>query len=336
MRLLFVALISLCPGLASLSAQETFSIVAVDTVTGTVGSAGASCLDDRDVQGGATIISDVLPGRGAIHTQALYRPANQRRARERVQEGLSADSVIRWLRANDARLSAEKRQYGLALLTDQGAPQTAAFTGSGTDSFKDHYTGSTYAIQGNILKGPEVLDSMRSAFLRTGGSLATRLMAALQGANMPGADRRCLAEGVSSQSAFLRIGKPGDTRDDLSLDLAVTQTPTGVEPIDSLQVLFDKARAASVLPKKPSQYVQVGQQLGQPGVTVQVGSSLSDLQPLRFRVTSLKGRVVYQQALKPGLQRLNWDSGPKALYFYQIRHNQSKVIKAGTLLHFSD
>ena len=50
--------------------QDTFSIVAVDTVTGEIGSAGASCIDESQIEGGALIISDVIPGRGAIHTQS--------------------------------------------------------------------------------------------------------------------------------------------------------------------------------------------------------------------------------------------------------------------------
>ena len=46
--------------------MATFSIVAVDTTTGEVGSAGGSCIS------GSIIISDIHPGVGAIHTQAYY------------------------------------------------------------------------------------------------------------------------------------------------------------------------------------------------------------------------------------------------------------------------
>ena len=51
--------------------MATFSIVAVDTTTGEVGSAGGSCI------AGSIIISDVHPGIGAIHTQSYYLPSNQ-------------------------------------------------------------------------------------------------------------------------------------------------------------------------------------------------------------------------------------------------------------------
>ena len=56
--------------------QDTFSIVAVDTITGEIGSAGASCVGP--IGGiGAFILSDVIEGIGAIHTQASYLSQNQ-------------------------------------------------------------------------------------------------------------------------------------------------------------------------------------------------------------------------------------------------------------------
>ena len=54
-----------------LVSQDTFSIVAVDTITGKVGSAGASCIQ------GSIIISDIHPGVGAIHTQSYWNAINQ-------------------------------------------------------------------------------------------------------------------------------------------------------------------------------------------------------------------------------------------------------------------
>ena len=48
--------------------QDTFSIVAIDPITGKVGSAGASCI------GGSMIISDIHPGLGGIHTHHIGMP----------------------------------------------------------------------------------------------------------------------------------------------------------------------------------------------------------------------------------------------------------------------
>ncbi len=221
-------------------AQDTFSIVAIDTLTGEIGSAGASCIDDNQITGGAIIISDILPGRGAIHTQAYWLSTNQQHAHDRMVEGLSPQEIIDWLEANDAQNNPTKRQYGIVDMDADSHPRSAAFTGINCDDYKNHIVGPNYSIQGNILLGQEVLDNMEQNFLNAEGSLAEKLMATLQGAKMPGADTRCTSEGVSSLSAFIRVAWPSDTNGVFYLDLNVPSTPYGVEPIDSLQVLFNE------------------------------------------------------------------------------------------------
>jgi uncharacterized Ntn-hydrolase superfamily protein len=121
-----------------------------------------------------------------------------------------------------------------------GNPRAAAFTGASALDHAGHRVGDNYAIQGNILLGPEILDSMEFNFQNTPGPLAVKLMAALQGANVPGADTRCLDEGTSSKSAFLRVFKPDDEEDNPYLEINVQLTPDGIEPIDSVQVIFDE------------------------------------------------------------------------------------------------
>ena len=91
---------------------------------------------------------------------------------------------------------------------------------------------------------------MEAGFLETEGSLAERLMAAMQGANVAGADTRCLDEGVSSRSAFLRVAYPGDAADGLTLDIVVSITPEGIEPIDVLQAEFDAWNGTSALSER--------------------------------------------------------------------------------------
>ena len=226
-----------------LVAQDTFSIVAIDDETGEIGSAGASCLDESQFpgSGGAYIISDVLPGVGAIHTQSFYLPENQANARMLMEEGKSPAFITNFLQnsQNDAENNAAVRQYGIVGFNTSGQGRASAFTGSGCFDYKGQIVGTNYAIQGNILLGAQVLDSMEARFLNTEGTLADRLMAAMQGANIPGADSRCLNEGVSSLSAFLRVAKTDDDEDDLYLDLNIPATAFGVEPIDALQELYD-------------------------------------------------------------------------------------------------
>ncbi|MEM6345427.1 MAG: DUF1028 domain-containing protein [Bacteroidota bacterium] len=242
-----------------LAAQDTFSIVAVDSITGEVGSAGASCLDASIVTGGVSIIGDLIPGRGAINTQSFYLSVNQNNARNRMLMGDSPDQVISFLIANDAQNNPQERQYGVADLAPDGSPRAAAFTGVDCFDYKNQIVGSYYAIQGNILAGQEILDSMESRFLNASGSLAERLMEALQGANVPGADSRCLNEGVSSRSAYLRVARPNDIYGSPYLDLVVDQTPFGEEPIDSLQSLFDAWTPPECNFAIPAEVLQVNQ-----------------------------------------------------------------------------
>jgi len=227
--LLFILLINLST-IPSFG-QDTFSIVAIDSLTREVGSAGASCIS------GAIIISDVHPGVGAIHTQSYWNAANQNNASNLMDQGSSPQEIIDWLVENDAQDNPLIRQYGLVGMA--GGGRNAAYTGENCFDYKNHILGQTYAIQGNILFGQEVLDNMEENFLNNDGPLTHKLMAALQGANIPGADTRCLSYGTSSLSAFIRLAKSGDNEDSLYLDLNVNTVIPGVEPIDSLQTLFD-------------------------------------------------------------------------------------------------
>ncbi len=229
---------------AQLPAQDTFSIIAVDPETGEVGSAGASCVD-ASAFGGVILLNDIIPGRGGVNAQAtvcLPVHINLVNAIARMAEGFAPADIIEWLVENDACNSGTQanRQYGIADFDEDGQPRTAAYTGASTLSYASHITGPNYSIQGNILLGPQILDSMEARFLAAEGPLAKKLMAALQGANVPGADTRCMAQGTSSRSAFLRVAKPDDEPGNFWLELNVVLTPMGVEPIDSLQALFDE------------------------------------------------------------------------------------------------
>ena len=215
------------------SGQDTFSIVVVDTVTGDLGSAGASCIANSH------IISDVIEGIGAIHTQAYWLSQNQQAARARMQEGLTPQEIIDWLIENDAQGNPSIRQYGIVAFIDSA--RSAAHTGVNTDDWKGHMIGPNYAIQGNILLGPGIIDSMEAAYLNTEGDLPDRLMAALEAAKVPGADTRCLPSGRSAISAFVRVVRIGDGMDEYLYEI-VPNTPTGIDPIDSLRTLFDRWR----------------------------------------------------------------------------------------------
>jgi uncharacterized Ntn-hydrolase superfamily protein len=228
--LILVILVSTQPNI--LNSQDTFSITAVDLATGNVGSAGASCV------AGSIILSDVHPGRGVIHTQASYLAANQNYARTLMNMGLSPQQIIDSVVAHDAQNNPTVRQYGITDNISGG--RTAGYTGINCINYKNHILGTTFTVQGNILLGPQILDSMVARFTNTQGTLADKLMAALQGAKVIGADTRCLSRGTSTISAFLRVAKSTDPPSGpYWLDLNVNNTQPFHDPIDSLQILYN-------------------------------------------------------------------------------------------------
>lgn len=233
-----------------LASQDTFSITAIDSVTGQVGSAGASCVGSSGAYPhGAAILSDVIPGVGVIHTQASWSPVNQQNAHNWMMAGLTPQQIIDSLVAHDVNGNPSIRQYGI---TDYngGHPRAASYTGINCLNYKNDTNHVYYSIQGNILLGQKILDSMQSRFLNTQGTLADRLMAALQGAKVVGADTRCAPKNASSQSSFLRVGRLTDPPDSLYCDLWMAY-PTSysgqypVDPIDSLQTLYNIWKTAT-------------------------------------------------------------------------------------------
>lgn len=299
MRRLALALVLIA---AARPAGATFSIAAVDPATGEVGSAGASCI------AGSIILSDVHPGVGSIHTQAYWNGTNQNNASDLMDEGWSPQAIIDWLATHDAQGNPSIRQYGIADLVDGG--RSAAFTGANCTDWAGHITGPTYAVQGNILLGPEIVADMEAAFLTTPGPLALKLMATLQAANVPGADTRCAGYGKPAISAFIRVARPGDAAGDYYLDLNVNNTSPAQNPIELLQAQFDawlptaapppSAPAARLLPATPNPF----------NPRCELRFVLAAAGPARLEVLDLVGRrltLLVEGWHEAGEQVATWD-----------------------------
>ncbi len=322
--------------LVGLSAQDTFSIVALDEETGEVGSAGASCVVGAADLGGVILISDIVPGRGAINGQATVciPHVNLQNGIDQMEAGLSPQAILDWLYDNDDCIfgTNESRQYGIVDFDGDGNARSAAFTGTEALDYAGHRVGSNYAIQGNILLGPEILDSMEFRFVNAEGSLAERLMAALQGANVPGADSRCLDDGTSSTSAFLQVYKPDDMVGMPSLRLNVMETATGVEPIDSLQNLFDEWLLTSTEDLVSSDLeVRVFPNPTQEQIVIEIPIE----QPEGWMITTydLNGRQIEQIKLRNSRTLLSLDAvSADSLMIYQITNAQGQQIKSGKIL----
>jgi uncharacterized Ntn-hydrolase superfamily protein len=247
MKKLLLFLFVLFLSLSKHRAQDTFSILAFDSITGEVGAAGASCVNLFNFPSFSNdFICELFPGVGAIATQASYITTNQVNARNRMNLGDSPNQILNWLQANDVQSNPSVRQYGVVRMMPDSV-QTAAFTGSNCLAYKNHIVGPNYTIHGNILLGQQVLDSMEARFLREPGDLACKLMAAMQGAKMVGADTRCASNGSSSLFAFIKVTLPGDVFGSPSFLLSLkTQSTAGIEPIDSLQNMFNAVKTCTV------------------------------------------------------------------------------------------
>jgi uncharacterized Ntn-hydrolase superfamily protein len=321
------------------TSQDTFSIVAIDSVTGECGSAGASCVGSSiTYPHGAAILSDVIPGIGVIHSQAAWNPVNQQNAHDWMVLGLSPQQIIDSLVANDANNNPTTRQYGIVDYNG-GHPRSASYTGVNCMNYKNSTAILNYSVQGNILLGQQILDSMQTRFLNTQGTLAERLMAALQGAKVIGADTRCAVRNTSSQSAFLRVARMNDPYDSLYLDLwmAYPQNLTGVfpvDPIDSLQTLFDiwntsvsaDDKTAVILPT-------IIVYTDDDGYTVFDFSRCKDYLNQKLIIFDMTGRSIMETAVSDRIFRIDLKStaNPQILGYRLITGNQ-KVIGSGKFL----
>ncbi len=321
-----------------LTGQDTFSIVAVDPETGAVGAAGASCIDDDDCGGcgGVIIINDLIPGRGGMNSQAYacIPNINLNNGIAQLNLGNSPQEALDYVLANDqcGFFDNTYRQYGIVDLDSMGQARSVAYTGVNCDAYANHIVGPNYAIQGNILLGQSILDDMEAGFLNTQGTLAEKLMAALQGANVPGADTRCLDEGVSSLSAFVRVALPGDAPDNFFLDINVKSTPLAVEPIDSVQTLFDEWLVTA---QKNVDQTAIGLEV-YPNPTdgeVIFQWNQSEKNNLNLEIFDLNGKLIHTASLNGNKHIVQDQDLPHhALYWFAIKDLSGNLIKTGKLV----
>jgi uncharacterized Ntn-hydrolase superfamily protein len=190
--------------------KATFSIVAIDLDTGEIGCA---------VQSKYFAVGNVVPwaraGVGAVATQAAGVAAYGPRILELLErDRLDPETAIATALGNDKRR--ETRQLGV--VTADGA--SAAHTGAHCSAWAGHRTGPGYAVQGNILAGESVVAEMERAFLASAGSLAERLVTALEAGQAAGGDSR------GQQSAAVVVEQPG----------AAAETREGVDRVCDLRV----------------------------------------------------------------------------------------------------
>lgn len=170
----------------------TFSIVAGDPETGELGIAVASRF---------FTVGNVVPwakaGVGAVATQAYANTSFGWRGLELLAKRLTPDEVKKILIRNDN--DPQRRQFGIVAADGQ----SVTYTGNGCSAWAGGRSGKNYAIQGNILAGESVVEGMEKSFLKTDGTLADKLYAALLAGEANGGDSR------GKQSAALLVVKEG-------------------------------------------------------------------------------------------------------------------------------
>jgi uncharacterized Ntn-hydrolase superfamily protein len=165
-----------------------------------------------------------MPGVGAVATQSLAERSYGPLGLELLRAGKTPEQALTGLVAADPQ--SEERQ--VAILAADGA--VAVHTGVACIPEAGHRMGEGYSVQANIMRNDRVWPAMAEAFERTSGSLARRLLAALDAAEGAGGDWR------GRQAAGLVVvpaeGRPWETVNDLRVD-------DHADPLQELRRLLD-------------------------------------------------------------------------------------------------
>jgi uncharacterized Ntn-hydrolase superfamily protein len=148
-------------------------------------------------------VGSVVPwakaGVGAVATQSFANTTYGPRGLELMEKGKTPEEAIKELTDNDPQK--DRRQVGMV----DAKGNVATFSGKECIPWAGGVTGKHYAAQGNILVGEQVVKAMGEAFEKTEGSLAEKLMAALEAGDDAGGDSR----GKQSAALFVVREKGG-------------------------------------------------------------------------------------------------------------------------------
>jgi uncharacterized Ntn-hydrolase superfamily protein len=132
----------------------------------------------------------------------------------------------------------ELRQIGVVAADGRAA----AHTGTGCVAWAGHLAETGLAVQGNMLVNAQVLPAMQDAFLDANGSLAERMMMALEAGQAAGGDRR------GQQAAALVVEQSGAAERiregiDRLCDLRVDDHPEPIAELRRLLTLWQQRQA---------------------------------------------------------------------------------------------
>ena len=188
-------------------AYATWSVIALDARTGQVIIASATCVRQAGFPqrqpNGARDLMDVqaviVPGLGVAACQAGVDNTreNQMLVYNELKKGTPPAQILEMLKKDP---NVERRQFGILAMprgeTITARNNRAGFNGSGNSQSSLYFGGQVgpdifYQVQGNTLLGDTVMWQAALAFTRATGTLADRVMAAMEAADANGGDHRC-------------------------------------------------------------------------------------------------------------------------------------------------
>jgi len=205
---------------------HTYSIVAMDPETGEMGVAVQSHWFSV-----GTVVTWGEAGVGVVATQAFSNPSFGPKGLELMRQGASAAKAMRAVLKEDA--GKELRQ--VAMLDAKGS--VAAHTGRRCIPCAGHIVATDFSVQANMMLNDQVWPEMAKRFQHWKGSLAERLLAALEAGEEAGGDIR----GKQSAALLVVKGQPtGKIWEDRMVDLRIEDSK---EPLEELRRLLKVHRA---------------------------------------------------------------------------------------------
>jgi len=183
---------------------STFSIIAFDPATSELGVG----VQSRAFAAGAAV-PYAKPGVGAVATQASANRSYGPKAIALLEKGLSPAEVVKAITDEDP--GRDTRQVGVIDTKGRSAVYTGKRVIDRNADPKDpvhfgawagHVTGPSFSVQGNTLASEAVVKAMADAYAHATGSMAERLMDALDAGQSKGGDVRGM------QSAGILVVKP--------------------------------------------------------------------------------------------------------------------------------
>lgn len=265
--------VALLAGTRPAPAAATWSIIAVDTRSGVVVIASATCVSAEGLRtrgGLKSIQAIIVPGIGVAAAQAAVdgTRANQTLIYQEMQNGTDPDVILSML-SEDPNF--ERRQFGIVDL--QG--RMAGFSGSGNGFAALAVQGEVrdrdiyFAVQGNILESNDVVLDAVNAMLETDGTVVDRVMAGMEAASRAGGDARCSCRSQpvpetevrcthrSAHVAYVAAARredplgEGHSNGDYSLFIDVDDENTlaseSADPVATLRMRYDAWKAAGGL-----------------------------------------------------------------------------------------